>query len=192
MTATPPPPPYPSPRPAPPRADARHPARPPVGPVGAVGATAADRPVTLPTGRLLGASIVPPAVVATAWLGLAAALGWDGPRSLSGVLGAGWVAVVGGGLILALTPWKPRKLAIWPMVWTAAGFVRLIAALGGGLLLYSRPEIGGAAVFAPVTAAYLAVMAFETREYARAMGRLQPTDVGPEPTDDPTSTHSSE
>jgi hypothetical protein len=153
---------------------------------------AANRRVTLPTGRLLAASIVPAAVVGVAWIGIAAGLGWTGPRMLAGPFGAGWVALVGAGLILALTPWKPRAISIWPMVWTAAGFVRLIAALGGGLLLYSRPEFGGAVVLAPVSAAYLAVMAVETREYARAMGRLHPTQVVPDPADASDHPHSSE
>jgi hypothetical protein len=112
---------------------------------------------------------------------------------VAGPAGAGWVALVGTACVLAMTPWSPRALGTWPLVWTAAGFVRLLAALGGGLLLYSRPPFGGAFVFAPVTVAYLAVMAVETREYARAMGRLQATDAGPDPADDDRiPTHSSE
>ncbi len=158
------------------------------------GATAANRPVTLPTARLLAAVILPALTVGVAWVGLSVIAGWDRPRTLGGAVGAGWVALVGAATVAALTPWSPRKLAIWPLVWTAAGFVRMIVALGGGLLLYSRPDFGGAVVVAPVVAAYLAVMAFETREYARAMARHHPTDVPPpaDGTFHPPSTHSSE
>lgn len=158
------------------------------------GVAAANRPVTLPTGRLLAAVILPALTVGVAWVGLCLLAGWDRPRTLGGAVGAGWVALVGAATVAALTPWSPRKLAIWPLVWTAAGFVRMIVALGGGLLLYSRPDFGGAVVFAPVVAAYLAVMAFETREYARAMARHHPTDVPPpaDGTFHPPSTHSSE
>jgi len=157
------------------------------------GPLSASRRVTLPTGRLLAAAVVPCVVVALAWMGIAALLGWPRPRVVAGPAGAGWVALVGVAGVLALTPWNPRSLGTWPLVWTAAGFVRLLAALGGGLLLYSRPPFGGAFVFAPVTVAYLAVMAVETREYARAMGRLQATDAGPDPADDDrVKTHSSE
>lgn len=155
---------------------------------------AASRRVTLPTGRLLAAVILPALAVAAAWVGLCLLAGWDRPRTVGGAVGAGWVALVGAATVAALTPWSPRTLAIWPLVWTAAGFVRMIVALGGGLLLYSRPDFGGAVVFAPVVASYLAVMAFETREYARAMARHHPTDVPPpaDGTSHPPSTHSSE
>ena len=160
----------------------------------ATGIDAANRPVTLPTVRLLAAVILPALAVGIAWAGLALAAGWDRPRTVGGVAGAGWVGLVGAATVAALTPWSPRRLAIWPLVWTAAGFVRMIAALSGGLLLYSRPDFVGVVVFAPTVAAYLAVMAFETREYARAMARHHPTDVPPpaDGTSHPPSTHSSE
>lgn len=156
-------------------------------------ASAADRKVTLPTLPLFGAAIVPAAVVAALWAAIAALGGFP---VVPGVAGAGVVAAVATGTVVVLAPWRPRSIGVWPMVWTGLSMGRMVAALGGGVLLYSRPQIGGLYTIAPAVLAYVAVMLIEIRVYARSMARFTPTPNTPHDvdgsTDGPLPSHSAE
>ncbi len=135
---------------------------------------AAEREVTLPTGRFLaviwiaalgaGAAFAAGAVL----LGLGDAAAWNGP------IGAGVVAVAASLVVLGLRPWRPRAMLNWPVLWVASSFVRLLATLAGTYLLYSATQSGGRSLWMAVALAYLAVMVGETRVYAMSMRRVAP------------------
>ncbi|MFK7961986.1 MAG: hypothetical protein AB8G96_15840 [Phycisphaerales bacterium] len=132
------------------------------------------RPVTLPTGRFLAGIAAACGTVGILWTTGSLAFGFGPTAVTAGLASVGVVATVSALALLALTPWRPRSLGTWPMVWTAAGFGRLVVALGGAALLYSRPQFGPAHVFPPVLLAYVAVMVVETMTYARAMAAHGP------------------
>lgn len=143
-------------------------------PAPSTGAEAMTRPVTLPTGRLIGGVVMACGAVGILWTIGCAATGFTGPAIAGGLASAGTVAAVSTLAILALTPWRPRSLGTWPLAWTAAAFGRLIVAIGGAALLYSRPQFGLGHVFPPFLLAYLAVMVVESMTYARAMAAHAP------------------
>jgi hypothetical protein len=80
----------------------------------AAGPTTAERPVRLPTGRLLGAAWLASTLVAAAWFIAAVVLGWDAALRQTGPATSGVVALAATLQILGLRPWVARPLARWP------------------------------------------------------------------------------
>ena len=140
----------------------------------------AERRVTLPTRPLLMVIWVTAVLIAIAWGALFGILGRDGWPAWLGAAAAGVVAVSATLALAVIRPWHPRALGTWPMLWAVASFLKWPPTLAGAFLLYSATPLSKGALGASVLAAYLAILAGETRVYAETMKRLVPQ--GDEPT----------
>ena len=141
-------------------------------------ATAATNPaqqaVALPTIRfLLVIWWICPAI-ALLWCGIMLVTGQGWPIASAGVVASGLVAVTSTIMLLILTPWRPKALMRWPILWMSGHFLRLLLTPAGGLLLYSATPYGDLWFWLAVVAVYLATLAGETRLYVQSMNRLAP------------------
>jgi hypothetical protein len=139
----------------------------------------AEQQVVLPTVRLLAAAWVACLVAGGAWAGVLLVLGQGATAAVTGLVGAGAVAVAALVALLAIRPWRPRSLAVWPIVWVAGSMVRLLTTLGVAYLLYSATPYHSRMLWFAVLVAYLAALVGETRVYALSMRRFAPDGAGP-------------
>jgi hypothetical protein len=148
-------------------------------------ATAADRPVSLPTGRLLVAACVPALLTGMAWSGVTAVSGKGETIVVAGMLAGAIVAACSMLSVLLIQPWRPRPLYRWPMVWIGGSFLRLLVTLGLTFLLYSATPYGTVSLWLAVVAAYAATLFGETRAYATYMKQYSPAPGSTGPAADP-------
>jgi len=142
--------------------------------------TIAERRVTLPTRPLMLVIWVTAALVAIVWAVVFVFVSRDGWPAWLGGAAAGVVAVSATLALVIIRPWRPRALAEWPTLWVVASFLKWPPTLAGAFLLYSATPLSKGALAASVLAAYVAVLAGETRVYAETMKRFVPS--GSEPT----------
>jgi F0F1-type ATP synthase assembly protein I len=132
----------------------------------------------LPTARLLAVVWLGCLLVGAGWSGVALALGRGRDAVVTGLLAAAVVGVAASVVLLALRPWRPKRLDRWPMVWVAGSFLRFAVTLGATILLYSATPYGTRSLWFAVLLAYFAVMVAETRVYASSMRRFAPSETG--------------
>ncbi|MFO0873099.1 MAG: hypothetical protein U0575_03895 [Phycisphaerales bacterium] len=102
-----------------------------------------DEPrLTLPTFRLLAATVAAAVLVVAAWAAVGLAVHRSGLYGwVAGLAGA--VTIVTGGLANLVTlPWIPRPASTAGLAWVAASLLRFVAAAACGILLYSVPPSG--------------------------------------------------
>ncbi len=134
--------------------------------------TMADKPVTLPTTRLLAAAWLGAIVSGLGWAGLASVVSEDRVHVSVGPVAAGLVGVAATISLLAIRPWVPKSLMRWPTIWVAGSFGRMACTLGGAVLLYSATPLRTTSLWLAVAVAYFAALIGETRVYVQSMQRL--------------------
>jgi hypothetical protein len=121
-----------------------------------------DEPsITLPTGRVIAATVVACAVAAGLWAGGAAVLGYAGPVILGGVIGAALTAVAACVVFVLTMPWMAKPTSTTMMLWIAADMGAMVLTLGVGYLLYSAAFLGpgsGPALLLGVVLAFFLVL----------------------------------
>ena len=142
---------------------------------------------TLPTGRLIAANVI------AALLG--AGLGWGGAMALAEApsagpqtaLGAGIAGVISVVLTVVIRPGQERPIFAAAMTLLAAGMGRLVAAIGGCVLLYFAAQIPAAPLLSGTLLTLLFVLFFEARIATSIFRRLTPP-AGDSPTPSDTNT----
>jgi hypothetical protein len=117
--------------------------------------------------------------------GLVALIGWGvvlavGPANPgSAVLGA-WMGGVAVGAahvagLLAMAPWKPRRLGRWPFVWLVGRGVSFACVLVFAVLLYSATRPSPLAFGLVIASGYFAALMAEVAVYAAHVRSLPET-----------------
>lgn len=124
--------------------------------------------LTLPTLALMGASLGAAAAVSLVGWGVVLAVGPS--NSGNAVLGV-WLggAAVGAGHVLgllAMTPWRPRRLGRWPFTWLIGRGVSFACVLIFGVLLYSAARPGPLPFGLVIASGYFAALMAEVAVYA--------------------------
>ncbi len=124
--------------------------------------------LTLPLARLaLAAAGAAMAVAAIGW-GVVAALGpaQPGPAVLGVWLGGGAVACAHVAGLVAMRPWRARRLGRWPFVWLVGRGVSFGVVLVLAVLLYSATRPSPLAFGLVIASGYFAALMAEVAVYA--------------------------
>ena len=134
----------------------------------------ADTPVVVPCVPLFGGIALATIVLASAWW-IVSRFGFADPvLAMNGAAGIAMTGLIAVGFALALTPWKPKRIATLPFLWVVASMGRLAVTLGLGFLLYSRPPFERVAFWIAVVAAYVAIQVIEIRVLVLVLRRFTP------------------
>jgi hypothetical protein len=130
--------------------------------------------IALPTARLLVVTVVA-CTMAGAGSSLIAQLAWPGEGlAMVGPAAATVVALAMVGGLLAVVPWRPRPIGLWPTLWLASTVLRMLLTPILAYLLYSATPFGAAALAINVVAAYLLALAGEVIVLAGFLKRTFP------------------
>jgi hypothetical protein len=130
--------------------------------------------LALPTGRLVGVTLAACALSGSG-SSLLAQLVWKGQVSAMVGPAAGMLVTVAMLIgLLAIMPWKPRPVGIWPTLWLASTVLRLLLTPVLTYLLYSAAPFSAAALAINVVVAYALALAGEVTVVAGFLKRTFP------------------
>jgi hypothetical protein len=126
---------------------------------------------TLPTAKLITASVVTSAAAAVGWLVVTLLGPWEHTTTLAGLLGIAVVAAVSVIGTVIMRPWHPRTVLAWGGVLIAASICRAVVAIGICLLVYSAARQPAGPLLLGAVAGLIPVLIGETMLAARRFRR---------------------
>ncbi|UCD73968.1 MAG: hypothetical protein JSV91_09255 [Phycisphaerales bacterium] len=139
----------------------------------------AEAMTSLPTRRLILASILGGLAVGDIWALAALVGGYGRVEAVAGLLAGAAAAAAGVAAVLIIGPWKMRPLIRWPFVFLAATFAQVAVTLALGLLIYFRSQFGTVGMWLCLVLSAWAVLFAMVRVYASHMRQFSPAPGGP-------------
>ena len=117
--------------------------------------------LTLPTGRLLLASIAGPLAIGVLWLVIGSSI-WTWEVGLTGLWSGLIVAGVGAVADLLVGPWRARPATSWMNLWILHSMLRVGGSIALVILLYSASSPDPVNLLFSYLACFLVGLAWET------------------------------
>ena len=133
---------------------------------------------SLPTGRLVIASIVGGLALGDGWAIGALAGGFGRVEAMGAVLAGAAATVAGVAAVLVVSPWKSRSIMTWPFIFLIATMAQIALTLALGLLIYFRTSYGTVGAWLCLVLSSWAVLFGMVRVYASHMKRFSPARGG--------------